>query len=119
MKVNSAATQALSQTSQKASPKASQRPSGETEQDKIKARVQEKFGIKIGEKKQEKAEGKDVMVSINSKGEKKVKEEAFGDIKSNNPADENTQEKLKGLLRTGGFHFNAKERAALGAILNK
>jgi hypothetical protein len=40
------------------------------------------------------------------------------DIASNRPDDEMTQEKLKGLLRTGGFSFSDKERKALSSILS-
>ena len=45
-------------------------------------------------------------------------EAVIGDIGKNDPTDTVTQEKLKGLLRSGGFNFNQKERAALKDILN-
>ena len=41
----------------------------------------------------------------------------MGDIKSNNPNSEETKDKIKGLLVTGSFNFNEKEKAALQEIL--
>lgn len=46
-------------------------------------------------------------------------EENFGDIGKNDPKSEQTQEKLRHILRTGAFHFNERERAALEAVLAK
>ena len=40
-----------------------------------------------------------------------------GDIKTNDPNDTNTTEKLKGLLSAGGFDFSEKEKETLGKIL--
>ncbi|MBC74486.1 MAG: hypothetical protein CME64_00565 [Halobacteriovoraceae bacterium] len=105
MKVNSSNLQA--QETQKAK----KRPSKE----EIKARVQAKFGVEIGKPKKKEP---DTVVSIDKKGEKKVSKEGFGDVKSNNPESAATQEKLRALLRTGGFAFNDKERKALNEILN-
>lgn len=107
MKVNSAST----------SSQASSRPSKEA----IQAKLREKFGKDFGKKpeKSEKKEDSAAVVSIDKNGKKKVSKEGFGDVKNNDPTSEVTQEKLKGLLRSGGFNFNSKERAALDAILNK
>lgn len=108
MKVNSAAVPTR------------QGPSKSPSQDEIKARIQAKFGVKVGqEKKAKESKEGDVLVSIDSKGKGKVEEGGFGDIKTNSPDSEETQGKLKDLLRSGGFDFNPKERAALNAILNK
>ncbi|WP_290734677.1 hypothetical protein [Halobacteriovorax sp. JY17] len=41
------------------------------------------------------------------------------DVDKNDPKDTNVQEKLKGLLGSGGFGWNEKERAALSEILGK
>jgi hypothetical protein len=41
------------------------------------------------------------------------------DVQKNDPKDTNVQEKLKGLLGSGGFGWNDKERAALSEILGK
>ncbi len=91
--------------------KAKKRPSKE----EIKARVQAKFGIEVGKPKKKET---DTVVTIDTKGEKKVSKEGFGDVKSNNPNAEATQEKLRAILRTGAFAFNDKERKALNEILN-
>lgn len=109
MKVNSASTPIQS------GPAEPKRPGKEA----IQAKLREKFGKNFGEKKAEKKSEPDTVVSIDKKGKKEVSKEGFGDIKANNPTSEVTQEKLKGLLRTGAFQFNDKERAALDAILNK
>lgn len=42
---------------------------------------------------------------------------AHGDIGNNDPNSDVTREKLKGLLKSGGFKFNDKERKALAQIL--
>jgi hypothetical protein len=39
------------------------------------------------------------------------------DVKLNDPSDSNTQEKLKSVLRSGGFNFNTKEKETLEKIL--
>ena len=39
------------------------------------------------------------------------------DVGSNNPASDVTQEKLRLILKNGGFSFNQKEQAALSQIL--
>lgn len=41
------------------------------------------------------------------------------DVTLNDPEDPNTRKKLQGLLNTGGFGWNEKERAALADILGK
>ncbi|MEX0798386.1 MAG: hypothetical protein WD025_03030 [Bacteriovoracaceae bacterium] len=112
MKVNSPDMHAQARTGQSQKNAAASGPSKE----EARAKIEEKFGVKLGEKKEKEP---DVVVSINKKGEKKVEEGSFGDIKNNDPASEVTQEKLKGLLASGGFHFNDKERAALSQILDK
>lgn len=90
----------------------SMRPKKKTKAD-IEAMVKAKFG-KVAEKK---APPPKPQVEINSKGVKNSDEEDFGDIKKNDPTSEITQEKLRGILKSGGFQFNDKERKALGQIL--
>lgn len=41
------------------------------------------------------------------------------DIRENNPSNPATTERLKELVKSGGFHFSKKERAVLGEILKK
>lgn len=81
------------------------------EQEKVKARLQAKFG-KDFKKKEVKED-----VELNSKGVKNSNEKDFGDIASNDPNSSATQEKLKHILKRGGFEFNQKERKALASIL--
>lgn len=129
MKVNPSARSAMPsakkpQNTAKANVVQNDRPAKDDEKEAVKARIREKFGVELGKKIEAKKpdetkEGGDVVVSVDSKGKKKVEGEVFGDIKKNDPGSDVTQEKLKGLLRSGGFHFNNKERAALDAILNK
>jgi DNA-directed RNA polymerase specialized sigma subunit len=108
MKVNSAQSQNIAKTPKK--------PSKED----IEAKIKAKFGVDMEKKKAEKAKAaqKDVVVSIDKKGEKEVSAEGFGDIKKNDPNSEVTQEKLRTILKRGGFEFNPKERKALQAILS-
>lgn len=40
------------------------------------------------------------------------------DIAKNDPNDSNTQEKLRTILKTGGFSFSQKEKETLASILN-
>lgn len=54
---------------------------------------------------------------IKSKSSAKEDITLKSDIGINDPKDEVTQEKLKGLLTTGGFNFSDKERKALSSIL--
>ena len=82
--------------------------------DEIANKIKAKFG-KVAEIKKA-PEIKD-SVELNSKGVVSSDEENFGDVKENNPASEVTQEKLKSILKSGGFNFNDKERKALGQIL--
>jgi DNA-directed RNA polymerase specialized sigma subunit len=105
MKVNSAQSQN--------NPKASKKPS----KAEIEAKIKAKFGVDMEKKKAAKNE-KDVVVSIDKKGNKEVSAEGFGDIKNNDPNSEVTQEKLRSILKTGGFDFNPKERKALQDILS-
>ncbi|ATH07032.1 hypothetical protein BIY24_03495 [Halobacteriovorax marinus] len=51
------------------------------------------------------------------KGEKNVL--VNSDVQKNDPSDTNVHQKLKGLLNSGGFGWNDKERAALSEILGK
>ncbi|GEM_PF-6274658 len=52
-------------------------------------------------------------------GEEDKKVLLHSDVQKNDPKDTNVQNKLKGLLATGGFGWNEKERAALTEILGK
>jgi hypothetical protein len=86
-------------------------------EDKLKA----KFGNKFNDAKKinsENAKAK-MKVEISNKAKAKSSPEGFsGDIKDNSPDNEMTQEKLKSLIRSGGFQFNDKEREALSHILD-
>lgn len=91
----------------------------------LKAKLRAKFGDKyvkaksINEKRaKEKAKDTDkIEISKNAKA-KSTKNVVIGDVKDNSPDSDLTQAKLKGLLQTGGFHFNDKEREALSSILD-
>lgn len=110
--------------------------------EEIKARVAQKTG-KAKQKKEEVLTGRQVSTfmsekaaaakpEIRTKGttanavkglgepekletEKKVL--LHSDVQKNDPKDTNVQEKLRGLLGSGGFGWNDKERAALSEIL--
>ncbi|MBD65469.1 MAG: hypothetical protein CME62_09700 [Halobacteriovoraceae bacterium] len=94
-------------------PASSKKAPKKLSQEDIKAKIAAKFGEKA---KPQKAVPKE-KVEINSKGVSHSSEENFGDIQGNNPESEVTQEKLKDLLKSGGFHFNDRERKVLGEIL--
>ncbi len=68
--------------------------------------VERKSAILKPEKKEEVGEDKKSML-------------LKSDVDKNNPNDPNVQEKLKALLKTGGFAFSQKEKEALAQILNK
>jgi hypothetical protein len=98
----------------------------ERERQEIRKKIAGKFGDKfktkneINEIKSKKlAELKKDKIELSDSAKKKahIDPEGFGDVKNNNPKSEDTQMKLKGLLRSGGFQFSDKERAALGKIL--
>lgn len=78
----------------------------------IAQRVAGKFGNKASIKKAAPAPAVDTKVELNSK-----ETITHSDVGSNNPASELTKEKLRGLLKGGGFDFNGKERKALAEIL--
>lgn len=83
-------------------------------QDELRAKIEAKFG-EIKKPGPKKIEDK---VEISKKEAVKVQgEEGFGDLASNDPQSEETQEKLRGILQAGAFNFSDKERAALGEIL--
>lgn len=82
----------------------------------IKAMLKAKFGDKIKKKAPRPVEKEDVDLH-SKKGVSSSDEPEFGDVKSNNPKSKLTQEKLKGILKMGGFNFNDKERQALSKIL--
>tara|TARA_Y100000385_G_scaffold204765_1_gene212132 strand:- start:378 stop:683 length:306 start_codon:yes stop_codon:yes gene_type:complete len=93
----------------------SQKPLSRIEQKQaaIRAKLAAKFGDKVlPEKKADKVE-------ITSKAEKRLEkgDENFADIASNDPNKEETRAKLMGLMKSGGFQFSDKERAALSEIL--
>lgn len=102
MKVNAGSAQSINNKPKKMS------------KEDIEARVRAKFG-KVAEKKA--PEPKPDTTEIHSKGVSHSDEESFGDIKQNDPGSDITQEKLRGILKNGGFNFNDKERKALGQIL--
>jgi hypothetical protein len=95
-------------------------------QEEIMAKVEAKFGKKAGQKA--KSEDKDaapapksdsIEISKSAKIKKSIddKDVVIGDIGKNDPKEEITKEKLKGLIKSGGFSFSDKEREALGEIL--
>ena len=100
------------------SPSVKNFPSKKPSPEDIKAKIKAKFGKDLNEKpKVEKIEDKNEV-----RGEKGVKassEDGFGDIGTNDPNSKETQEKLKGLLKSGAFQFNDREREALSSILMK
>lgn len=55
---------------------------------------------------------------VKSLGKKEGEHMLKSDISPNDPNDPNTVEKLRGLLSTGGFNFNEKERKALSKIID-
>lgn len=91
------------------------KPNSISVEDKIRA----KFGDKFKKAKVQNKKNKDTK-EISKKATKKAnrKNVSVGDIKENSPDSEVTKEKLKALLKTGGFHFNDQERSALSDILD-
>lgn len=87
----------------------------ELSNDEILAKVKEKFGNKASPKKAPPTEK--VEVSKNAQQKAQV-EEGNGDIGKNDPKSEVTREKLRAILKTGGFSFSDSERTALNKILN-
>lgn len=90
---------------------------------KSKSSIEEKLKAKFGNKfdKAETINDKNKVekekVEISKRALSKSKENV-GDISDNSPSSDLTQEKLKGLIRSGGFNFNDKEREALSNILD-
>lgn len=84
--------------------------------DEIRAKIQDKFG---DVKKPAKKIVKDKVEISKSVGVKSQGEIGFGDLGVNDPNSEDTQEKLRGILKAGAFNFSDKERAALGEILKE
>lgn len=101
-----------SSTAAISTPRPKQRESNED----IKAKLAAKFGdkLKLPEKKKVQVEKK---VELTGRGIKSSDDKDFGDVKSNDPDAEMTQEKLRTILKMGGFDFNEKERSALRTIL--
>lgn len=85
----------------------------EKKQAEIRAKLAAKFGDKVLPEK------KAAKVEISAKAEKRLEkgDEKFADISDNDPNKEETRAKLHGLLKSGGFQFSDKERAALSEIL--
>jgi len=81
----------------------------------IEQMVKAKFG-KVAQKKAPPPIEEKVELS-SKKGVSNSDEENFGDIHKNSPDSEVTQEKLKSILKGGGFNFNDRERKALSEIL--
>ena len=84
-------------------------------EDKLKAKFGNKFDKAKNINEQNKVEKE--KVEISKKAQVKA-EGVVGDISDNSPDNDLTQEKLKGLLRSGGFNFSDKERDALSNILD-
>ena len=53
----------------------------------------------------------------NENNDEKAVKVVAGDIKLNDPNDPNTREKLKTMMKSGGFNFSPQERSALAQIL--
>lgn len=90
-------------------------------QNEIQKRLKEKFGDKFQSVADKKIEIKDEVSIISKKKiEKELSENpVIGDIGKNDPSSEETQEKLKAILKTGAFEFNERERGALQEILGE
>lgn len=56
---------------------------------------------------------------LQSEPEAKKNHTLKSDVDANDPRDSNVHEKLKTILKVGGFNFSQKEKEALGEILNK
>lgn len=86
-------------------------------QSEVNERIKAKFGNKILHKK---ARPKIVdKADIQTKGGiSNSTEDDFGDIKANDPSSQLTHDKLKGILKSGAFNFNDRERSTLAKILN-
>ena len=80
--------------------------------DDIAAKVAAKFGKEAQVKKAAPKPDPDTKVELNTQ-----EAVAHSDIGNNDPNSELTKEKLRGLLKAGGFDFNDKERKALSQIL--
>lgn len=85
----------------------------------LEAKVKSKFGLaaKIKPKKAVIPEVKPELSNTAKKGVTNSSQGAFGDLAANDPSAPETQEKLKGLLKTGAFNFSERERHALAKIL--
>lgn len=84
--------------------------------EELRERVSAKFGEKAQLVKPQPKPPVDTA-EVKTKGVKNSTEEDFGDIAKNDPKSEVTQEKLKTILKNGGFNFNDRERQALSEIL--
>lgn len=92
------------------SPQKAKQSSKKLTKSDIQARIQARFG-KQAELKQPRVVQD--TVELNSKGSS-----ASADADNNDPDSTVTRDKLRGILKAGGFDFNAKERKALSEILN-
>ena len=82
--------------------------------DEIAAKVASKFGKEAVIKKKDPPKPSAEVDTADIHSKETV---AHGDIGKNDPNSELTREKLKGILKGGGFNFNDKERKALAQIL--
>ncbi len=89
------------------------KPKGKLSKEQIQAKISAKFGNKAAPKAPKIVEDK---VEIESKS-KEMETKEIGDIKTNDPNSQITQDKLKDILKTGAFQFNEKERKTLAKIL--
>lgn len=98
----------------------SQKASAPISEEQVRKKIEAKFGKEILEKpKKDEAQISQKSKQL-SQAETKIIDKddvVIGDIGKNNPADSVTQDKLKHLIRSGGFSFNEKERLALQEIL--
>jgi hypothetical protein len=82
-----------------------------------KLALQQKLAAKFGDRFKA-VKKKDDTVVISKEAALRAEEaKDSSSIKSDDPNSEKTKDKLKGLMRTGDFKFNDKEREALEEIL--
>jgi hypothetical protein len=82
-----------------------------------KAEIEAKIMARFGDKAQKKVAPEKPKVEISNSAKDSVEEVTTGDIGTNNPDSDITQEKLKSILKSGGFGFNDRERKVLANIL--
>ena len=82
-----------------------------------KSEIEAKIKARFGDKAQKKAPPEKPKVELSNSAKEASEDFVTGDIGSNNPESDVTQEKLKSILKSGGFGFNDRERKVLANIL--